>query len=130
MLADLDLQILVTEAAEKLIANGGGTVEGMAAHLEAQGIRGDCRHPGRCILAEYFIGALADQVARVSMHVDTLIGAPGTIRVARTWSDSAGEVEVDPLLNELAIRFDRTEFLSLIRRDRRGPGVQGPAIVV
>lgn len=114
---DPDLQILITDAAEKLIANGGGTVEGMAAYLDAQGIRGECRHPGRCVLAEYFIGTLAGQIHRVSMHVDTLLGAPGTVRVARTWSDSAGEVEVDPRLNELAIRFDNTEFLSLIRRD-------------
>jgi len=112
---DTDSEILTTvrTALEKLVANGGGTVQGVADELERQGVRGVPGAVGACVIAEYVKQSLPE--GWIGGVFPTVCGPQPLVRVFRRAFDEVGYVELPDVLNALALHFDNSEFLALLR---------------
>jgi hypothetical protein len=101
----------VRTALEKLVTNGGETVEGVATELEHRGVQGQPRSTLHCVLAEYLSEAVPEgwDVAVFPSEY----GSPGSVRIRTKDHGREGVVPLPPVLNDLAVRFDRNQLPEL-----------------
>lgn len=104
----------MTEVMDKLLANGGHTVKGVADELERQGLRGKRGDSNLCIVAMLLRKFLPGVEIRVSpingANIHDCCSTCSTPRVQGVDEDEAVTVELPSVLNDLAVRFDQGYF--------------------